>query len=336
VPLEEVSVDTMVYYDPRWRGAYGIGRFSSAVLRRLPGKPLQVKGDPAAPLDSLYLSFALRHLPRDSVFFSPGFNAPLSSRIPFVFTLHDLNHFDRAENSNAAKRIYYSLVLKRACRRASYVLTVSDYSKSRIMEWSRLPADQVVNVGNGVDAAFNPSVEPYLPGYPYLLCISNRKLHKNEFRVVDAFAQADIPQGIRLIFSGNQTAALAEQIDRRKLIGRVVFAGSIPEAQMPSFYKGAVGLVFPSLYEGFGLPAIEAMACGTPVITSNTTSLPEISGQAALLVNPESVDEIAAVISTLVSDSVLQERLRAEGYLQAKKFTWERTADRIIDVLRRI
>ena len=325
----------MLYYDPRWRGKHGIGRFASAVLEKLQGEPLRLTGSPAAPLDLFRLSFALNQVHPGSVFFSPGYNAPLFSRVPFIFTLHDLNHIDRPENSSPLKRLYYFLVLKRACRRAAYVLTVSNYSKSRIVEWSGLPVDRVVNVGNGVDAAFQPGVDPYLPGYPYLLCVGNRKLHKNEFRVVTGFSQSRVPPEMRLIFSGNQSLELAAHIEKMRMTERVVFAGSVPESRLPSLYKGAVALVFPSLYEGFGLPVIEAMACGTPVITSNTTSLPEVAGDAALLVDPESVDEIAAAIGMLVNDRALQEELRKKGYQQAAKYTWARTSERVLEVLRK-
>ena len=323
----------MVYYDPRWHGTHGIGRFSSAVLKRVPGEPLQVVGNPASPLDPLRLSMALGRVPRDTVFFTPGYNTPLFSRVPFVFTLHDLNHIDRPENSSASKRLYYSTILKRACRQAAHVLTVSNYSRTRIAEWSGLPVERVTNVGNGVDVAFNPGVEPYTPGYSYLFCVGNRKLHKNEFRVVEAFAAADVPEGVKLIFSGSPTAELAARIENRGMTERVVFAGQIPEIQLPSFYKGAIALLFPSLYEGFGLPVIEAMACGTPVITSNTTSLPEVAGGAALLVNPESVEEIASAVRRLLSDSSLQDSLRTKGYEQAAKFTWERTSAMVIEAL---
>jgi glycosyltransferase involved in cell wall biosynthesis len=138
---------------------------------------------------------------------------------------------------------------------------------------------------------------------------------------------------MRLMFSGSSTPALGELIERRQMTKRVVFAGPIPEHRLPSLYKGAVALVFPSLYEGFGLPVIEAMACGTPVITSNTTALPEVAGNAALLVDPESTEEIAMALGRLVSDVELQDSLRAKGYQQAAKFTWERTTARIVEVL---
>src|SRR5438067_4301700 len=195
----------MIYYDDRWRGPHGIGRFSAALLERLPGMPLRISGNPAGPLDSLKVALVLRTLPRGSVFFSPGYNAPLFSKIPFVFTLHDLNHIDRTENTSFLKRLYYRLILKRACKQAACVLTVSEYSRRRIVEWSGVPEDRVLTVGNGVDPSFSAGGRRYAPGYPYLLCMGNRRLHKNELRVIEALSVAEMPREMRLVFSGPPT-----------------------------------------------------------------------------------------------------------------------------------
>lgn len=324
----------MICFDPRWSGPHGIGRFSAAVLGRITGEPLRIRGNPASALDSLVLAKALASYAKGSVFFSPGYNSPLFSRIPFVFTVHDLNHIDREENSNLAKKLYYATLLKSACRRAYCVLTVSDYSRNRILEWSGVPSGHVVNVGNGVDSAFHPGVQPFEPGYPYLFCVGNRKLHKNESRVVKAFALAKTPREVKLMFSGSATAELIEQIEKARITDRVIFSGLIPEAQLPSYYRGALGLLFPSLYEGFGLPVVEAMACGTPVITSASTALREIGQGAALLVDPESEEEIAQAIVSLLDSAQLREQLRLNGLQRAAGYTWERTADKVRRVLR--
>jgi glycosyltransferase involved in cell wall biosynthesis len=326
----------MIYYDPRWQGSNGIARFSSAVMARLSATALPITGNPAGSLDCLKLSFALFRVPPGSVFFSPGYNSPLFSPVPFVLTVHDLNHIDRPENSSISKRLYYSLVLKSACHRAASVLTVSEFSRKRILEWSGLAAERVVNVGNGVDRDFGSSVEPHTPGYPYFLCVGNRKLHKNELRVIDAFHAAHLSPEVRLMFTGNATPEFIARIAGKDLTDRVVFAGAIPERRLPGYYAGALALVFPSLYEGFGLPVLEAMACGIPVITSNTTALPEVAGDAALLVDPESVEEIAAALKRVVNDSSLREELGRKGCQRAADFTWESTAAKIAGVLQGI
>ena len=250
--------------------------------------------------------------------------------------IHDLNHIDFTQNSSRLKRIYYELIMRRACRNAAAVITVSEFSKKRIVEWARIPESKVVNIGNGVDGAYTPSAAPYAPGYPYLLCVSNRRTHKNEPRVLEAFAKAQIDPGIRLVLTGLATDALLTQAEHLGIAQRLVFAGRVPEDELPSYYRGAVALVFPSLYEGFGLPVIEAMACGTPVLTSDSTSLPEVAGDAALLVDPKSVEQISAGIERLCSDQTLRMQMVERGFKQSARFTWDMTTKRMSNVLHEI
>lgn len=324
----------MIVYDPRWAGPHGIGRFAKSIMSRIPAVPLPISGNPAAPLDSIGLSRALWGISPKTVFFSPGYSAPLIAKIPFVFTIHDLNHIDRPENSSLAKRIYYATLLKSACHRAARILTVSSYSAQRILEWSGVSDTQIVNVGNGVDPQFDADIKPYEPGYPYFFCVGNRKLHKNEQRTMGAFSIARIPKEIKLIFSGDSTPALKAEADERGIGERVVFTGKISDIDLPSYYKGAIALLFASLYEGFGLPVLEAMACGTPVVTSNVTALPEVAGGAALLVNPESTEEISGAIERVIEDSALRAKMIAKGFKQAAQYSWDETAGKVREVLR--
>lgn len=321
------------YFDARWVGLGGIGRFCSEILSRLdflhPVYPLCAA---ASLFNPITISLALLKM-KYSVFFSPGYIPPLFSRIPFIFTIHDLNHIDRSENSSFLKRLFYGFIIKSGCHRARYILTVSEFSRMRIIEWSGVSSDKVINVGNGVDDVFHPRVQAYQPGYPYLLCVSNRKLHKNEHRIIKAFFSANIPVSIKLVMTGSPTEELSDLINEYQLSERVVFIGKVREEELPSLYKGSLCLVFPSLYEGFGLPVVEAMACGIPVLTSNTTSLPEVAGDAALLVNPDSVDEISAGIERLVYDETLRAELIAKGLERAKLFSWDAVAARVQVIL---
>lgn len=326
-----------IFYDARWIGDHGIGRVARMLDQSLRLPHLQVGGSPSSPLDALRMFFAITfRTPAKSCVFSPGYNAPLFTFKPYVFMIYDLNHIDRAENSSRLKRLYYELIMRRACRNAAAVMTVSEYSKARIVEWAGVPESKITNVGIGVDGAYAPTVTPHAPGYPYLLCVSNRRSHKNEPRVLEAFAKAQIDPEIRLILTGTATEALLAQAEQLGIAQRVIFAGRVPEADLPGYYRGAVALVFPSLYEGFGLPAIEAMACGVPVLTSNTTSLPEAAGNAALLVDPESVEQISAGIERLCGDQPLRAQMIERGFVQAAHFTWEMTTTRVSNVLREI
>lgn len=323
----------MIYADQRWIGNHGIGRFARHVLAGLDYRPVPLASHPAAPLDAWRLTRALGELTRNDLFFSPGYNSPLFCASPFVLTIHDLNHIYRTENSSPFKRLYYATVLKQACHRAAGILTVSEFTFGQIVEWSGVPPEKVFNVRCGVDPAYHPRVGPYELPFPYLLCVSNRKRHKNEFRVVEAFARAGVAAEIHLVFTGQPTADLAHCIKRHSVTPRVDFVGVVPEAKLPSLYQGAEALVFPSLYEGFGLPLLEAMACGTPAVTSSTTAMPETAGGAALLVDPTSVEQIAAAMEQIVSDTALRGQLREKGLARAAQFSWKSTATRVHELL---
>lgn len=325
-----------VKFDARWIGEHGIGRFARELAARVPGLTCWHDGPhPASPLDVLYLSLRLLTAPR-AVWCSPGFNAPLWLRHRYVLTIHDLNHIDFPENSSLAKRLYYRFIMRPACRRAAAVLTVSEYSRQKIIAWSGVAPDQVVNVGNGVSPAYAPAGPVYAPGHPYLLCISNRRPHKNEERLLHAFARAELPSAVQLLFSGTPTPALSTLVATLGITTRVRFLGRIAEADLPALYRGAQALVFPSLHEGFGLPVVEAMACGTPVITSSVTSLPEVAGDAALLVDPLQADEIAAAMGQLLADHDLSARLREKGLRRAQQFSWDAVAQRVAAVLAKL
>jgi glycosyltransferase involved in cell wall biosynthesis len=324
---------TNILYDARWIGNHGIGRFADELQRRLDGLTLfDARRRPWHPLDPLLLGATLWKT-RPSLFFSPGYNSPVGWPGQFIFTLHDLNHLCVPENSNALKRAYYKYVIKPACHRAACVLTVSEYSRSEISAWSGVEQERIINVGNGVGAPFAATGDKYQPGYPYLLYVGSRKPHKNLSRLLQAYAMSGAPRELRLIVSGSSDSHTATHVDRLGLGASVVFLEMNSIEFLASVYRGASAFLFPSLYEGFGLPPLEAMACGTPVMTSNVCSLPEVVGDAAVLVNPRNVEEIADGIRRLVADSSLRDRLRERGLRRAAAFSWEETARRTASIL---
>jgi glycosyltransferase involved in cell wall biosynthesis len=322
----------VIYADQRWIGNHGIGRFARNVLPAIRYTPISLGGNPAAPLDTWRLSRALKNLTREDLFFSPGYNAPLFCPSAFIFAIHDLSHIYCAENSSALIRLYYETVAKRACDRAAAVLTVSAFTRLQILEWSGIPPDKVSDVSCGVEASYRPEGETYGFRFPYLLCVSNRKPHKNESRLVMAFARAKV-SGMHLVFTGEPSPRIMRCIEKERVKDRVHFTGIVPETELPALYRGAEALVFPSLYEGFGLPVLEAMACGTPVVTASTTAMPEIAGDAALLVDPTSVEQIVHAIERIVDDDSLRLCLREKGLLRAAQFSWEQTRDRVRKVI---
>jgi glycosyltransferase involved in cell wall biosynthesis len=312
----------MIYADQRWIGHHGIGRFARHVLAGLDFCPVPLASNPAAPLDSWFLARALNPLGPNDLFVSPGYNTPLFCRCPFVFTIHDLGHIYCPENRDPFIRLYYATIMKRACHRAARILTVSEFTRGQIIEWSGVPPEKVFNVGCGVDPAYRADGNSFGLQFPYLLSVSNRKRHKNEFRIVEAFARAGLDPGMHLVFTGEPTAGLKQFIQDRQVNSRVDFLGIVEETRLPSLYRGAEALIFPSLYEGFGLPIVEAMACGTPVVTANVTAMPEVAGDAALLVDPSSVEEIVHAMKQVVTDKSLRQTLRDKGLARAAQFSW--------------
>ncbi len=323
---------TKIYIDDRWGKTGGIGTFSEELNKITQYESAGFKGAPFSPLDTFKTSAKLIKKTKGLYFF-PGYIPPLISRCPFVFTIHDLNHLDRPENSNLFKRFFYNTVILRGCRKASFVFTVSEFSKERIIEWSGIDADKVINVGNGVSDIFTRHGDVKKFDFDYFLCVGNRKTHKNDIRVLEAFSKAKISKNMKMIFTGASNTIIDNKIKELNISNRVVFTGYINTSDLPALYRGAKALVFASLYEGFGLPVIEAMACGTPVITSNTTSLGEVANNSALLVNPESVSEITSAMEVIVKDEEKRNELIISGSERAKCFTWTNVAQKVSKAL---
>jgi glycosyltransferase involved in cell wall biosynthesis len=331
--LSPNGVTADILFDARWDGPHGIARVGRELLKRLPGAvPLRAGLRLFHPLDPVWTSLQISRLaPR--VFFSPGFNPPLFSQRPFVFTIHDLNYVHCPENGSVSRRAYFELLVRPATRRAARVLTVSEFSRRQIIEWSGVADDQVVNVSAGVDAAYRPEGPKHEPGYPYVLYVGNRLPHKNVPRLLEAFALSGLASELRLLLSGDPDEATLSLAKRLGIEGSLRFAGFVAEPDMPALYRGAVAHLLPSLFEGFGLPVVEAMACRVPVLTSRATSLPEIGGNAVLLVDPFQPEDIARGMREIVSDDALRQRLMNEGLVRAARFTWEKTASAVAAVL---
>lgn len=320
-PVSELVIDD------RWRRRDGIGRFTDALMSRLPElRPLGIAGPPLGVSATWRLQRALRgRTPR--LLFSPGFNPPLTARVPFVFTIHDLIHLTDPTESSPAKRLYYHGLIRRAGWRAQRVLTVSEYSRRRILETFGWPEQRVVVAHNAVSPAFHPDGPSHDNGHrPYLLYVGNHRPHKNLERLLRAFAQSGLADGCELHLTGTPTAHERALIDRLGIGAAVVHTGELVDDTLIPRYRGALALVCPSLDEGFGLPALEAMACGTAVIASDVAALPEVVGDAGVLVNPNDLDAIAAAMRRVVEDPELRRRLEAAGMRRAAGFNWDRTA----------
>jgi glycosyltransferase involved in cell wall biosynthesis len=237
-----------------------------------------------------------------------------------------------------------------AARRSDRILTVSEASKRDILEYFNVPPEKITVIPNAIDERFlhEPTdealrlvAERYQLEGDFVLYVGNIKPHKNVERLVDAFhlaRQAGFDE-LRLVVIGDElskNASLRRAVHRYNLHKHVRFLGFLPDETLSAVYRLASVFVFPSLYEGFGLPPLEAMACGTPVITSNVSSLPEVTGDAALLVDPTDASAIAAAITRVLSEPGLREDLRARGLARARQFSWERSVKEIRDIYQQV
>jgi glycosyltransferase involved in cell wall biosynthesis len=227
-------------------------------------------------------------------------------------------------------------------RQARRILTVSDFSRQELTRFYPVDPAKIAVINNGVGQQFgpaqNPADEEILTRYgvtgPYIFALGNIHPRKNLARLLAAYVRlkAERTSMPVMVWGGLQRWESDVLVEQAQAAG-VILPGFIEQADLPTFYRQAEMLVYPSLYEGFGLPPMEAMACGTPVITSNTTSLPEVVGQAALTVDPTSPAEIASAMAKLLDDACLAQTLRQAGFERSQTFTWERTAQRLLVAL---
>jgi len=244
------------------------------------------------------------------LFHAPHYVVPFT-RVPFVVTIHDLIHL---RNPNPIARLYARQMIGRAVRRSRRVLTVSGAVKREIVSTFGCADDHVVVTPNGVGAPFSESGTA--AEGRYFLYVGNDKPHKNVDVLVDAFSRID---GASLVLTG----AAFERFKSRE---RVVVTGFVDDAELAALYRGAIALVMPSSEEGFGLPALEAMASGCAVITSNAAALVEITGDAALHVEPDAAS-LADAMTRIASDESLRAALASRGMARARHFTWTRCAE---------
>lgn len=348
-------------------GASGIGTYLSELLPRLIAArpelafnllgPAPVLGelpwtragnvgiiDLDVPIYSVQEQVALfRSIPRGTdLFWSPHYNIPLAWRGRLMVTIHDLAHVAMPQFvAGPHRRAYARFMFRRVSRTADAIMTDSEFTRSefRRLIGIRRAEPEVVHLGvDGGWLAIPPSPTPH--PRPYLVYVGNVKPHKNLGRLLEAFGQLSSSVHCDLLILGKEEGFLTGDDSVRtaaaQLAPRVRMLGSLPQQLLKQYVSHAVALVLPSLYEGFGLPPLEAMACGCPAIVSSVASLPEVCGDAAAYFNPLEPASIAEAILRVLEEPGLREALRCRGLEHARHFTWERSALGTMRVLDRV
>lgn len=265
-----------------------------------------------------------------------------------VATIHDVIPYVHPAASTWLDWLIYHAWLPLAVRRLDRVITDSQQSRADILRYLPIRPERLAVVSAGVSPSYRPldqaQCEPVLArngiAYRYILYVGAVESRKNLVRLLEAYARLLAwSQNWRLVVVGARhwrASAVAEAVHRLGLEEKVLFTGYVAEGDLPALYSGADLFVFPSLYEGFGLPVLEAMACGAPVITSNVSSLPEVAGDAALLVDPLNSEAITAAMQQVLADGDLRADLRVQGLKRAAGFNWQRTAEETIAVYQQV
>jgi glycosyltransferase involved in cell wall biosynthesis len=274
--------------------------------------------------------------------------APPWSPVRYVFTLHCSSPFAVPELFPPAIRARLLFLIRCGMRDAAHIICVSQDVLERAREHYGVPSERMTVVYNGVGSHFRamtpeeraPVLERYGLSGRYIFTAARFEKRKNLARLLQAFARyhREVDPECRLALAGDMTweaGPLGRLIAELGLDSAVQRLGYVANHDLPAIYGGAVFFAFPSIWEGFGLPVIEAMASGTPVLTSNTSSLPEVAGNAAILVDPHSTDAIADGMARLGSDAALRTRLSAVGQVHAARFSWAQTAKETLEVYRR-
>ncbi len=286
------------------------------------------------------------------IYHSPDFVLPPLRRARGILTVHDLAFLLRPDCADAKLSAYLEEVVPRSVRRADFVIADSENTRNDVVVLLGVPPDRVEVVPGGVDARFSPVDDPALLAAartmlqvgdaPFILAMGVLEPRKNLNRLMDAFAllKADgkLPRH-KLVLAGGKgwlVDGILAHHDASPVRDDIVLPGFVPDDLLPAVYSAADVLAFPSLYEGFGLPILEAMACGTPVVSSRTSCLPEVAEGAALLVDPENVEALAVALELGLTDEDLRAELRTKGLERAASYSWRSAAEKLLAIYTRV
>lgn len=328
-----------VLADMRFWPTSGLGKVEAAILSRKPKtadvERLKVPGKYGHPLSTYRIAKALRaQQTANTVFWSAGFVPPLHSSVPVVVTVHDLTHLHYYD---AKRRAYFNYIFRPLYKRCSAIICVSEHTRHELLAWSKASESKVHVVHNGLDSTYLQNRAKANLGYKYVLYAGNHRPYKNLGTLIGAYARSSLSQhGVHLALTGSadeDLVALARQSGNESFVH---FLGHVPEQEMPALYRGAEVVAYVSLYEGFGLPILEAMASEVPVVTSNISSMPEVAGGAALIVDPLATDAVAEALENAAFNVQLRANLIQKGLHRCQTFSWDESARQVWQLLQNI
>jgi glycosyltransferase involved in cell wall biosynthesis len=296
-------------------------------------------------------------VPKSDIFWHPHYNIPILpiNAQHIVVTIHDMYHMVNIREFNLIQQIYIKNVMKNAVRKANKIITISNFSKQEIIKYTGVSSKKIKVIYPAVDTAqfkaledkeflYEKILQKYNISKRFILYVGNVKPHKNVVGLLNAYAIAKkyLPNDLKLVIAGESENFISKITNISKIISDlsmssdVIFTGYIEDADLPVLYNLAEFFVFPSLYEGFGLPPLEAMACGCPVIASSVASISEACGDAVLYCYPYNTDGITQKIVQLAKDDNLKSTLRKKGLEKVKIFSWDKAAEEHIKLFKEI
>lgn len=276
--------------------------------------------------------------------------APISLSVPLILTLHDIIYLENIDFKGTYYQnlgnLYRRYIVPKIVKKASLILTVSEFEKANIVNRLKLSETKVQVLYNGVSSQFNNQYSYqqlnefrniYKLPNKYIMFLGNTAPKKNTLNVIKAYIEYCLAEKnpvslVLLDYKKELVVKILKDLKQTKLINQFIFPGYVPHYQIPLMYNTATLFLYPSVRESFGLPIIEAMACGTPVITSTTSSMPEIAGNAAKLVNPFNCEEITEAITSILKDETLRKTYIKLGLQRVKEFTWKASAEKLFNI----
>jgi glycosyltransferase involved in cell wall biosynthesis len=328
-----------IYINARFRTQVltGVQRYASEIIKRFPKEYIEIKPFKTLPgaIGHIWEQVILPlRVSKNAILWSPGGSGPISVSNQII-TIHDVAPLDHPEWYNTKFVKWYKWLWPRLVKKVKHIITVSNYSRERIVKILNVPYEKITVIPLGVNKKFF-SIESQQMDYirnkynlpeDYILTVSAISPRKNINRVIKAWEKINDDYNIPLVIVGKEGLYFAGSEKVIKSSENIIFTGYVPDPDLPFLYACSSVFVYASLYEGFGLPVLEAMAAGTPVVASKNTSLPEVAGDSAIFVDPYDEESIASGIRQIIENSNKRKELIIKGKKRALNFSWEKTAE---------